>query len=572
MAKGPIKPTSTLALDEAFAKQDEGFIDILRSLHNPKPLAAFADKWTRDHRPWARQQIIEYIHRPWNSAGHETVVKRLFKHAEKERDDELMAHFMMRFDISVRRERKLRHRYDYRTRTLSSEEKLVADPNSVPKGASNQFPGRELFSYRTRYYLRRRGWRYFRRMGFKDPKRYVSAISPALMLYEDRHLEKGENILDSWGLIHCCFGRSDVIEFTPIHARVREGKRFGDLAPEPVFPELWQAAGAGERLLAIVDAAESRLVRVWAIDLLKRWHREGLDRLDVDVILALINHPDAEVQQFGAELFSSSKALGALPIETWLRLLATPNPAALEMIIAAMEKHVTPQRLSLAQMVEMACARPVPVVRLALRFLATRTITTDADRATVAGLSAARCESASGDVARFALSILGIPPAYDPDQVVRFFDSRLAGMREASWEWLTESSPGWNDSRLWSKLIETPYDDVRLRLVAALQHRKQIDVATGSGLWSSVLLGVHRGGRTKLIALRQVSDALRDHPEDAEKLLPVVAVAIRSVRFPEARGGLSAVVRAVDARPELEPLVSRYLPELKLNGQKAGAA
>jgi hypothetical protein len=49
-------------------------------------------------------------------------------------------------------------------------------------------------------------------------------------------------------------------------------------------------------------------------------------------------------------------------------------------------------------------------------------------------------------------------------------------------------------------------------------------------------------------------------------------VAIRSVRFPEARGGLSAVVRAVDARPELEPLVSRYLPELKLNGQKAGAA
>ena len=63
---------------------------------------------------------------------------------------------------------------------------------------------------------------------------------------------------------------------------------------------------------------------------------------------------------------------------------------------------------------------------------------------------------------------------------------------------------------------------------------------------------------------RQISDALRNHPENAELLLPVLAVAIRSVRSPEARAGLAAVVAAVEARPELESLIGRVLPELEL--------
>jgi hypothetical protein len=41
-------------------------------------------------------------------------------------------------------------------------------------------------------------------------------------------------------------------------------------------------------------------------------------------------------------------------------------------------------------------------------------------------------------------------------------------------------------------------------------------------------------------------------------------VAIRSVRGPEARHGLAAIVAAVDARPDLEPLLKKHLPELSL--------
>ena len=75
-------------------------------------------------------------------------------------------------------------------------------------------------------------------------------------------------------------------------------------------------------------------------------------------------------------------------------------------------------------------------------------------------------------------------------------------------------------------------------------------------VWTTVLLGVHRGGRAKLTALRQISQAIADEPDRAERLMPVLTVAIRSVRPPEARAGLSAILSAVAARPELEAMLA----------------
>ena len=106
--------------------------------------------------------------------------------------------------------------------------------------------------------------------------------------------------------------------------------------------------------------------------------------------------------------------------------------------------------------------------------------------------------------------------------------------------------------RLWSRLIETPYDDVRFRVVSDLERRITLPGTAADqvqSVWTTVLLGIHRGGRFKLIALRQISDAIRREPAWAESLLPVLAVALRSVRLPETRAGLSAVVAAIDAHP-----------------------
>ena len=127
---------------------------------------------------------------------------------------------------------------------------------------------------------------------------------------------------------------------------------------------------------------------------------------------------------------------------------------------------------------------------------------------------------------------------------------------------------------LWSRLTETPFDDLRLRLVDQLERRSKLPGANSgelSFLWCTVLLGVHRGGRQKAKAVRQVGAAIQRDPARTEQLLPVLAVAIRSVRQPEARAGLMALVAAVEARPELAELVKHHLPELELSPAEAAA-
>jgi AmiR/NasT family two-component response regulator len=79
-----------------------------------------------------------------------------------------------------------------------------------------------------------------------------------------------------------------------------------------------------------------------------------------------------------------------------------------------------------------------------------------------------------------------------------------------------------------------------------------------------VLLGVHRGGRQKAKAVQQIAHAIVENPARSETLLPVLAVAVRSVRGPEARAGLAAVVSVVEALPQLADAVRRLLPEMKL--------
>ena len=59
-------------------------------------------------------------------------------------------------------------------------------------------------------------------------------------------------------------------------------------------------------------------------------------------------------------------------------------------------------------------------------------------------------------------------------------------------------------------------------------------------------------------------DNLAERPEDGALLLPVVRVALRSVRGPEWRAGISGIVQLVEHRPELEKLVGELFPELQL--------
>ena len=65
--------------------------------------------------------------------------------------------------------------------------------------------------------------------------------------------------------------------------------------------------------------------------------------------------------------------------------------------------------------------------------------------------------------------------------------------------------------------------------------------------------------------MKQIADALNANPGKAETLLPVLAVAVRSVRPTEARAGISAVITALTRQPEILALVEKFLPELNLS-------
>jgi hypothetical protein len=582
---------SVLLMEECYSTGDARFLDALRKVEHPKLLAALADRWKKDARPWARAQILAYLDQPLDVPGHQPLVKRLFKDAEARRDDELMAAFLVAFDTLVRRARRNRWRWQPETRSGVEEEYLASPRNTIPLKVAQSYlhpktgervvvPTRggkimsgRLFSYGTRHYLRRRAWRYFRWMGYARPADYPKAVAPALRRYRDGDLAKGENILDSWALLNLCFRGSDALEFTPVHLRLKEGRTLAELRAAPRFPAAWETPDAIRLVLDLVVTARAQLVRMWAMDWFRSARAKTTVELSPDEILAMLDHDDERVQQFGAELFESHGGADKLPVATWLRLLGTRNLTALATLCAAFTKHVTPERLTLAQCLDLARAQPVPVARLGQSLLTARTLA-PADYPALAALAEPRCSAVAGELCTWALARLGTREHYDLTTVSRFFDSLEEPTRTAAWAWLVPGSAGYDDAVLWSRLAETPFDDLRLKLVDHLALRVKMPELSAdqlSPVWCAVLLGVHRGGRQKLKAVRDIAQAIVRAPASSAQLLPVLTVAVRSVRGPEMRAGLSAVMTIVTARPELADAVRARLPELQFSSAEAAA-
>jgi hypothetical protein len=555
--------------EEYFATENPAFLETVRKANQPKALAGLTDRWKKDPRPWAREQLLAYVAQPLNCPGHQPVVKRLFKQAEETGDHEVMVAFLVAFDRLVRREIRTKRHWDFRARTSYEEERLVTPRDVLPLKPERfnirYSPKAKLFKYRTRYYLQRRAWRYFRYLGHREPMTYLPAIVNALARYDDADLQKGENILDSWSLMHACFAKSDVLEIGATHVQLKEGRTLGELTPAPAFPDAWKKPESAPMVLALAVRARARLVRLWAMQLFQREH--STHAVSLENILSLLEHEDADVQQFGSKLLESSGVLATLPISSWFRLLQTKNEDALQRVCDAFAKHVSADRLDLAQSVELASVRPVPVARLGQKYLQGRTITSPAEREQISMLANAKCSAIAGDLTAWALKFLGTKENYSCDQVIRFFDSNQDQSRMAAWTWMTaDSAPALGDPALWSRLAETPHDDLRLRVIDYLQRQTRLPGADANRLeniWRSVLLGVHRGGRQKAKAVRQISQAIVENPQRVDTLLPVLAVAVRSVRGPESRAGLAAVVTLAETRPELAEAVRRHLPEMK---------
>ena len=90
-------------------------------------------------------------------------------------------------------------------------------------------------------------------------------------------------------------------------------------------------------------------------------------------------------------------------------------------------------------------------------------------------------------------------------------------------------------------------------------------------VWASALLAVHRGGRAKKTVTRQLAERIASKPGDADALLPLLKIALRSIRAPERRAALSAIAQVAFRTPALRASIEKALPELKLFAAEAVA-
>jgi hypothetical protein len=566
---------SWLLADELLERGDPAFVDELRRIADAARLGPFAARWYGMAQPEARRLLFDYLDRPLNAFRHEPLVKRLFKLAEQAGDDAVLARFLVALDRCVRRLRRKRTRYDWRLQKTWTEESIrMPGGSDLPRDPLLRWCMNDhmrLFSVHTRYYLRRRAWRYFRKLGRERPERYVPAAVEALKLYTDADVGDGLALIDNWGLVHVLFHHSPALMANANGWTLADGHTLAELAPAPMYEPLWQAAPLP--LIELMKQARCRPVRQWAVQMLRRHHADALARLSLPELLPLLNHEDPDIAGMAAEALRSAPGLGLLNVDQWLALLDTTNPDTLELLCALMARHLHPDALNLGQALKLACGRPLPVARLGLAWLKAKQPATPEECREVLSVGEAEAGPVRAELVRWARGVLSTSPHFQAEWVLELLDSRHADVREEAWAWFQNEARARENVTLWQRLLESPYDDIRLRLVAALEDRvaargalpvdcAQLDPELVRFLWASVLLNIHRGGRSKPVVVGQIVRRLHRRPQEAAQLLPVLSVALRSVRGPEWRAGLAGVMQLVERSPELEPAVRGAFPEL----------
>lgn len=593
---------SKILLDELYASEDDSFLNCFVQFNSYPLLKQFSGQWIEDKRPWARQQMIKYLHLVPNHPGHEVVVKRTLKWALEKGDDELLAHFMVMLDGIVRRTRSKQYRYDYRTRRGHEREYLLARPNKsvieqtgrvheyTIRGKTYRMPlpdirnrkGNRLFSQQTRAHLRRRVWRYFRFVAYQDSQRYVESMTVALARYEDSFFRSGEAILDNWSLMHACFFHAPEITFTASHTNIVRGHSLATMKASPYLPDLWKGDPCARKLWNLLAVARSQFVRMWTIEMLQMRHADWLTNVSIEELIQLLSSGDATVGEFAVELFRRHKSLAHVEIPTWLRLLDEADFSVLPVICEAMQQHIDPSRLGDEQLVELTMARPVAVAKLGLSWLQTRHQQRPLAAQQLCRLSAAGCQWEAEAIADWAIAEIAKPNQYTPEHLVEFFDSYSPAVRRSACRWLNDKTPDDNpqdsdssqsahrDPRLWLKLIESPYDEVKFALMQRMQGIIDEAPAGDAATWSTdqylrvlsaIVLCVNRGSRAKPKAIGQLASLAIQEVRHADVAIQVLAIAARSIRDPERAAGLSALAMIAEQRPDLSKKVAGALPE-----------
>lgn len=564
----PSRPAgSALLIDEYLAAADPTLFDEVLHFHDLTKLGSIAERWYGDQRPALRQMLLAYVDDGCARRHHKSLVKRLFKLAEAAQDNECMMHFMVAFDRLSRRTLGPRGGH-YASGAWVPVVGLRADRSELgrlPPGPNGRPLDAPHFTRVTRCYLRRRVFRYFRRLGHRDPARYLAVMQSAFLLYRDEHLNTPAKLLDAWSLMHALYGYSDVLTKRPRGLTLAKDRKLADLSPAPYFPDAWK--DAFENLVSILVRAQSRTIRTWALAMLRTHHPAQLETLDWKYVRAMLLSRDSDLSALGAELLPKAGAASSLHVGDWLELLQQEDLDVLEVLCTEMRKQVTPDRLDLSACIALACAQAAPVATLGLAWAKTKRVTTREDIGTVLALKDARVTSVRREGCAWLASLLAETTHPCGPYVRDLCDASFADARSQGLLVLEQNERYRVDLTLWFALAESPYEDVRaLVLREATRWQGSARPETLQHLWATSLLAVHRGGTSKRRVPVAIAGRIELHPEEADKLLPLLGISLRSVRVPERTAALGALARAVVRDPSLQALVQALVPEISFSG------
>lgn len=594
--------------DDLFTRGDNSFVAELRRMHDPERLGKFASRWIADTRPFARQAMLDYLAMPLNCYRHEPLVKRLFKLAEAAKDDELMGAFLVAFDRSIRRRRKIlvqTHSQQFPTRAAAEtairqwekdgfqNASIYAGPKSksfgayafrareadqaarnkmpVPRGSmkkaihhNNYLVGRLernriLFSLPTRRYLRRRAWRYFRLLANLDSTRYLKAATNFLMQYRDDDIDSPTHLLDNWGLVHAFFHNCPAVTRPAKGCDFVPGKGLSDLTFAPYLAESWKLSP--DLLLKMLVEAKCRTVRLFAVRQLGPTLCDTLAKQSVATLLKIADHEDPEVSAFGMALLESTPYFEQVSINEWLDRLNGTEPERVARYADLLTRRIDRTLVSLEDLMRLSSHRFQPVAEFGFQLLGEKSFAR-ANVPALLTLTQAECENLRPKLCDWLWAQLNQFAPVEADWVLEFLDCKHADVRQFGWSRFVEL-PIHKDITIWQQLIETPYADVRELLAGMLAEvAKVTDTATLAFMWATALSAIHRGGRQKPGIVHQIVARIAQDPADAESLLPLLALAVRSLRGPEFRAGLSGLMTLCENKPELAPLIRRQFPEL----------
>ena len=81
----------------------------------------------------------------------------------------------------------------------------------------------------------------------------------------------------------------------------------------------------------------------------------------------------------------------------------------------------------------------------------------------------AQADAVRADLADVARKKIQASSFFESIWVMELLDSRREDVREVGWRWLTEDERAAHDTTNWQRLMETPYDDIQLRMVKLLE-------------------------------------------------------------------------------------------------------